>query len=191
MPLPEKLQTLLARSDHELFLGGACHIFADELTTFFHDQGYRFCAVEAERWIGYQDQRDELHEPKSLVHVLAVKDDVVVDVNGMILADNYFEEYHYTHREFHGSTYYFRKASFRECSRDELFDVENHEEGTSPMSLHRLYLHPEFVSVARSRARLLIEADADRFHVGSGQFRPQKLIRNTFDDECWEEHDDD
>ncbi len=191
MPLPEKLQTLLTLSDNELFVGGACHIFADELITFFQDQGYLFCAVEAERWIGHEDQRDELFESKSLAHVLAVKDGVVVDVNGIIMKESYADEYYEKYLKLCGPTRYFRKAYFRECSRDELFEIKVREDEGGPMSRHRLYLHPEFVNVASSRARLLIEAEADRFYVGSGQFRPQKLIRNTLDDECWEEHYDD
>jgi hypothetical protein len=116
----------------------------------------------------------------------------VIDVNGIILESNYLEEYRKNHQKFHGLRSDFRKVSLRECSRNELLKRELDEEKCGPMTIHRLYLHPEFVAEARSRARILIEARADSFEAGSAQFRQQILSLNPIDsDDYSEEFDDD
>lgn len=45
MSIPEKQKQTLEKTDEELFLCGACHVFADELCTEFVARGYQFCAV--------------------------------------------------------------------------------------------------------------------------------------------------
>lgn len=192
MPLPDRPKELLALSDNDLFLGGACHIFADELSTMFLEQDYRLCAVEAEQWMHHPDSGEELFRKIGLVHVMVGKDDAVIDVNGIILESNYLDEYCINHHRFCGLRSDFRKASLRDCSRDELFKLELDEEETGPMSIHRLCLHPEFVAEARSRARLLIEARANCFEVGAAQFRQQIFTRNPLGlNDCSEEVDGD
>lgn len=166
MNIPEEQKETLETTGEELFLKGACHVFAEELCKEFVEHPYRFCAVRAETWSRHPVAGDFPSNGKELVHVLAWKDDYVIDVEGIKLRAEYLVEWQNKTSDLPGEWIrYYKDIDIQACSREELFEERLTEPMAGPMSRHRLPLHPQFLHEASSRARRIIELARNKFDI--------------------------
>ena len=142
-------QELLALSDEELFRGGACHVFADELYQRLASKGFALRRIA-----------EGQHPSRRAHHVYVAKGDIAVDCQGTrtessMLADRV----EFRRKNNYPPTDY--KAF--PCEQKSLFEVCNKVGEPEPHNCwyHRIGDH--FVQECRRRARAMIASTPEKY----------------------------
>lgn len=142
-------QELLALPDQELFCGGGCHVFADELYQCLSPSGFQLRRIA------------EGQHPRSLAyHVYVAKGDTAVDCEGIKSESGMLSHYVESRRK---NRYPATEYKAFPCDQKSLFEVCNNVDDPEPRNCwyHRIGDH--FVQECRRRARAMIASTLGKY----------------------------
>ena len=158
--LPE--QELLALSDQDLFCGGGCHVFADELYRQLAYNGFELRRIAEGQLFRFQ-----------AYHVDVAKGDTAVDCEGIKSESGMLSDYVESRRK---NRYPLTEDKAFPCEQKSLFEVCDNTDDHEPHNCWYHRIGSDFVQECRRRARAMIASTPEKYFIAP---RPNQSLQPT------------